>query len=300
MNTRGFALRAIVLVAAAVTVAACGGGGDSEPTSAPTSPTTTISAKTSPTTTIPGQTGPAATGVPGTSRPPGVPVPPPAPPVVVPPANNPPPVVPPPADPPPQLYGTIVIRTVTVSGVPVPGVAVRISLMQPCDPDSGSNAGIPEDANEVSRQEGITDHEGMATFTALLGCYYFGMTAPPGSNPVPEGLHSIFLKGAGVRVSGDLRFYDPEPGPDSDPCAVSTVARDLDELEEVPSGIASVRECDGKWAVIAWDSPGDTQRIVRNSADGWSTYVLFPHDICWAKAVVDGVPARLQPYFPSC
>ncbi|MEV6554924.1 hypothetical protein AB0M22_04320 [Nocardia sp. NPDC051756] len=195
----------------------------------------------------------------------------------------------------PLTFGTAVIRTQTLSGSPVPNVPVHLSLVQPCDPASQD---IPlGETVEVLRRDAVTDGAGIATFSVPTGCYFFGMgTPPPGTAPVPEGMHSLFLVREGQLVSGQLRFEEPGLAPS---CAAATIVHDLDDIGELTSANATVSQCDGAWAVIVWDSPGDSQRIVRHAVDGWITYVYFPHDVCWTKAAADGVPARLRPYF-SC
>ncbi|MCM6773608.1 hypothetical protein NDR87_09010 [Nocardia sp. CDC159] len=177
----------------------------------------------------------------------------------------------------------------------MPNVPVNVRLQRPCDPAARD---IPPEAKEVLRRDAVTDGNGVASFSVPVGCYYFAMGTPPaGATPVPEGMHSLFLVRGGQTVTGELRFEEPGLGSG---CAVQTVVHELDDLGELGTEAATVRECDGKWAVIAWDLPGDSQRIIRRAADGWVTYVYFPHDVCWAKASADGVPARMQKYFPSC
>ncbi|WP_431972707.1 hypothetical protein [Nocardia sp. bgisy134] len=199
---------------------------------------------------------------------------------------------PPPANP-PQGTGTVVIRTHTLNGAPVPNVPVELSLRQPCDP---AIKDIPTPSTEALRRDAVTDANGTATFTVPAGCYRFGMgTPPPGATPVPEGLHTLFLVHAGQTVTGKLRFQDSEP---SEPCAVQTVLRELDiRFDHLRSAKATVSQCDGKWAHIVWDSPGDSARIIRRTAGGWTNYVFFPHDICWGPASADGVPVRFKEYF---
>lgn len=208
------------------------------------------------------------------------------------PSANPSPGNPAPGNP-PSAFGTAVIRTQTLSGAPVPNVPVHLTLMQPCDPASQD---IPLGGTiEALRRDAITDSAGIATFSVPTGCYFFGMgTPPPGATPVPEGMHSLFLVREGQLVSGRLRFQEPGLAPS---CAAATIVHDLDDIGELTSANAAVSQCDGTWAVIVWDAPGDSQRIVRQAVDGWVTYVAFPHNVCWAKADADGVPARLRPYF---
>lgn len=204
--------------------------------------------------------------------------------------------LPPNTIPPAVGFGAIMLRTVTLSGAAVPDVPVHISLRQPCDP---ARLDIPVgETREALRQDAVTDATGSAVFTAPLGCYQFGMRAPAGTSPVPEGMHSAFVVESGQVVTGLLRFQEPGLPPT---CATETIVRDLDVSAEFRAARTLVSECDGAWAVIAWDLPGDTQRIVRRANAGpWTTYAVFPHDICWAEAMADGVPDRLRKYFPIC
>ncbi|MFI6221766.1 hypothetical protein ACIBEH_14520 [Nocardia salmonicida] len=195
------------------------------------------------------------------------------------------------ATPPAAATGTVVLRTVTLSGAPVPGVPVHLSLQQPCDP---SNNDIPlGETVETVRRDGVTDEQGRAAFVTEIGCYYFGMTAPSGTNPVPEGMHTLFLVAPGGTATGELRFQDaaPEPAP---ACAESTIEA---ELGVDPGPVATIPDCDGRWGVIRWDTPGDNQRLITRTSGTWTTYVRFPHDTCWTTAAADGVPARLRTYF---
>ncbi|TCJ99084.1 hypothetical protein [Nocardia alba] len=192
--------------------------------------------------------------------------------------------------PPEPATGTVVLRTVTLSGIPVPGVPVYLSLQQPCDP-SGNDIPVGETA-ETSRRDGVTDEQGRAAFVTELGCYRFGMTAPAGTNPVPEGMHSLFLVAQGGTVTGQLRFQDIAPEPAA--CAESTIET---ELGVDPGPVATIPDCDGKWGVIRWNTPGDNQRVITRTSGTWTTYVRFPHDICWSRAAADGVPDRLRTYF---
>ncbi|MEU4414651.1 hypothetical protein [Nocardia salmonicida] len=195
------------------------------------------------------------------------------------------------ATPPAAATGTVVLRTVTLSGAPVPGVPVHLSLQQPCDP---SNNDIPlGETAETVRRDGVTDEQGRAAFVTEIGCYYFGMTAPSGTNPVPEGMHTLFLVAPGGTATGELRFQDAAPEPAS-ACAESTIEA---ELGVDPGPVATIPDCDGRWGVIRWDAPGDNQRLITRTSGTWTTYVRFPHDTCWTTAAADGVPARLRTYF---
>ncbi|MGW4848411.1 hypothetical protein [Nocardia brasiliensis] len=145
-------------------------------------------------------------------------------------------------------------------------------------------------------QQAVTDSSGSATFAVPLGCYRFGMvTPPPGTKPVPEGMHHLFLVRAGETVEGLLRFDDAE----RPRCSPGAIAHDLDDIGGLTEYQAKVEYCDGAWALIVWDAPGDSLRIVRRTGGGWSTYLAFPHDQCWAKAAADGVPLTLKYNF-SC
>ncbi|RBO96601.1 hypothetical protein [Nocardia puris] len=209
-----------------------------------------------------------------------------------------PPSAPPPAIPPESpAQGTVVLETVTLGGAAVPGVPVTLMRMQPCDQ---ANNDIPLGATEIGRWDATTGSDGRATFTAPVGCYRFRMDPPAGTDPVPEGMHTLFVTHAGQHVTGQLRFNDPVSGPE---CAVTRIVDDLGrhgELGELGNYVPSVSGCDGGWAVIVWDIPGDSQRIVRHGPDGWRTYVRFPHNQCWSEAVADGAPARLDIYFTAC
>ncbi|KAF0847748.1 hypothetical protein [Nocardia caishijiensis] len=192
-----------------------------------------------------------------------------------------------PSPPPTPATGTIVLRTETVSGVAVPAVPVHLSRQEPCDPAAHD---IPVgETTETQRFDAVTDGDGRAAFTVSVGCYYFGMTAPAGTNPVPEGMHSAFLTAAGSTVDGLLRFQDS-----AGPCHPDGISADLGVLDN-----AAVIDCDGTWAVVRFATPGDNQRIIRRVDGTWTTYLLFPHETCWDTAESDGVPARLRPYF-SC
>ncbi|MFI6867007.1 hypothetical protein [Nocardia sp. NPDC050406] len=195
----------------------------------------------------------------------------------------------------PDAKSTVVLRTVSVQGVAIPYVPVRLSRFVPCDPASHD---LPEGTTEQVRWDGTTDANGQTGFLVPVGCYRFGMTPPPGTNPVPEGLHTLFVESEGQIVHGQLRFQDPAPDP---VCAGQTIVHDLGEGPPYTTATPTVSECDGFWAVISWDIPGDSQRIVRRGYDsGWTTYVRFPHDICWSQATAEGVPANLEKYFQNC
>ncbi|MGW6424724.1 hypothetical protein ACWF82_18780 [Nocardia sp. NPDC055053] len=259
----------------ALLLAGCGGGDPQTPgtpsSARPTTATSTsrppvlIPPTAGPVTAAPVDTAPVTTAVPTTPAQPG----------------------PPPA----SATGTVVLRTATLSGVPVPGVPVYLSLQQPCDPASHD---IPvAETTETQRLTGVTDSSGLAVFATATGCYRFGMTAPAGTNPVPEGMHSLFLVDAGATVTGQLRFQDA-PSEPATACAESTIET---ELGVDPAPAADISECDGQWAVVSWATPGDNQRIITRTSGTWTTYVLFPHTTCWDKATADGVPDRLRSYF---
>ncbi|RDI42951.1 hypothetical protein [Nocardia mexicana] len=202
----------------------------------------------------------------------------------------------PPGEPPapPDRSGTVILRTVTLSGIAVPYVPVDLRLVRPCDP---AGHDIAEGTPEVRRWDATTDANGQAVFAVPTGCFRFGMDPPAGTNPVPEGLHSLFVESPRQTVYGLLRFQDPAPDP---VCAPQTIVHDLGVGPPLDRAPATVGECDGYWAVIAWDVPGDSQRIVRHGDGGWTTYVVFPHDRCWRTAESDGAPAVLRKYFQAC
>ncbi|MFC7451078.1 hypothetical protein [Rhodococcus daqingensis] len=90
-----------------------------------------------------------------------------------------------------------------------------------------------------------------------------------------------------------------EAAPIAQPCDPEALTQDLTMDAFLAAATATVDHCADGWAVIRWDSPGDNQRIVRNLDGQWTTYVLFPHEVCWAQAAADGVPAALTKYFQS-
>ncbi len=190
--------------------------------------------------------------------------------------------------------GKVTIKTASLKGVAIPYVPVHLRLYQPCDPAGHDRT---EGTPEVQRFDGVTDLSGQAVFTVPVGCYGFDMEPVPGTDPVPEGMHTLFVETDGQAVTGNLRFQDPAPEP---VCAQQTINHDLKVESRLSSATAKVTGCDGKWSVIAWDVQGDSQRIVKHTNSGWTTYVGFPHDVCWAKAQKDGVPDRLKEYFTSC
>ncbi|MFC6012706.1 hypothetical protein [Nocardia lasii] len=263
-----------VIAGMTLLVTACGGG---EP-QAPSTPRPSV------TSTAPAPTATAAPADAPDDATPGAP----APTVVAPPEPGASTTAPPPE----SATGTIVLRTVTVSGVPVPAVPVRLSLRRPCDP-VGHDIPLGE-TTEALRRDGITDDQGSATFTVPTGCYHFGMTAPAGTNPVPEGMHSLFLVTPGSTITGKLRFNDAAP---ASACAESTIETELG-VDMAPA--ATISDCDEQWAVVRWDSPGDNQRVITRTSGTWTTYVLFPHVTCWTTAFTDGVPQPLRHYFHNC
>ncbi|MFE6920536.1 hypothetical protein ACFVAV_05770 [Nocardia sp. NPDC057663] len=260
-----------VIAGVTLALAGCGTGGDPQAPamSSPVRPSSTTSSSTAPVAI------PPTRGVPTAAA------------TVRPSASTPAP----PGPPPTPATGTVILRTATLSGLPVPGVPVYLSLQQPCDP-AGHDIPVGE-TTETRRLDGVTDSSGLAAFTTVTGCYRFGMTAPAGTDPVPEGMHTLFLVDQGATVTGQLRFQDtsPEPAP---ACAESTIET---ELGVDPAPAADISECDGQWAVISWTVPGDNQRIITRTSGTWTTYVLFPHTTCWDTAAADGVPDRLRPYF---
>ncbi|WP_306363955.1 hypothetical protein [Nocardia sp. CC227C] len=191
--------------------------------------------------------------------------------------------------------GTVVLRTLSLSGIAIPYVPVELALLRPCDPLGHD---LPEGTPEVRRWDATTGIDGQATFSVPVGCYRFGMNAPPGTDPVPEGMHTLFVESDGQTVFGSLRFQDPAPEP---VCAPQTIVHDLGEGPPYTTATPTVPECDGYWAVISWDIPGDSQRIVRRAhGSPWRTYVSFPHDVCRAEAAADGLPVELEKYFSVC
>ncbi|QBS46481.1 hypothetical protein DMB37_36015 [Nocardia sp. CS682] len=189
------------------------------------------------------------------------------------------------------------LRTITLSGTRVPNVPITLRLRQPCNPATHD---IPPNTTEVLRRDTVTDQNGSATLPLPLGCYTLDTNSPPpGMTPFPKGSQRLFLKYAGLTVNGELRFQESGPQP---PCSAQTVVLELHDRDKLDDHLLganpTVRDCDGQWAFVAWDSPGDNARLIRRAANGWTTYVRFPHDVCWAKAAGDGVPARMKDRFP--
>ncbi|MEV0246102.1 hypothetical protein AB0H76_05875 [Nocardia sp. NPDC050712] len=175
---------------------------------------------------------------------------------------------------------------------------MNLRLVTPCDPAAHD---IPvEGVQETQRFTGTTDATGRAVFTVPVGCYRMGMGQPPaGTRPVPEGMHTLFVTRAGEAVEGSFRFQDAGWPP---VCSTETIVNDLAAGGELYAGqadpaLAQLRDCEGTWGVISWNTPGDTQRIVHHNFERWTTYVAFPHDTCWTEATRAGVPERLRPYF---
>ncbi|MGX1808069.1 hypothetical protein ACWIGI_20310 [Nocardia sp. NPDC055321] len=191
--------------------------------------------------------------------------------------------------------GAVAIRTATLGGTAIPYVPVHLRLYRPCDPATHD---LPEGTPESQRWDAVTDIDGQAVFSVPVGCYRFGMDPPVGTNPAPEGLHTLFVETAGQVVNGRLRFQDPAPQP---LCASQAIVHDLAVEEGLRKATPTVTDCDGSWAVISWNVPGDSQRIVHRGTDfGWKNYVVFPHQVCLDKAKTDGVPAPLHKYFSPC
>lgn len=101
--------------------------------------------------------------------------------------------------------------------------------------------------------------DGRIAFTVPVGRYRFGMNPPPGTDPVPEGMHTLFVTTEGQVVTDSLRFQDPASAPS---CPSQTIVDDLDVGEPQSSVAATVPECHGSSAVIGWDMPGDSRRIM--------------------------------------
>lgn len=271
MGTRRF-LQTVFMVGALAVATACGSD-DSEPKT--TAPVVTVTS-TSP----PGAPGVTTPNAPGASAPQAKEPTSPVPPKPQTPTGN----------------GTVIIRTHSLQGIAIPYVPVNLRLYQGCDPNSND---FPEGLPEAQRWDDTTDVNGQAVFAVPVGCYRFGMNAPAGTNPVPEGMHTILVKTDGETVYGSLRFQDPAPTPI---CASQTIVHDLDVDPYLEAATPTVTDCDGSWAVIRWeDSPGDNQRIVhRDYGTPWTAYVYFPHDVCRAEAQADGIPANLEKYFQVC
>ncbi len=257
-------MRIACTIVVALTLAACGNG---EPTS-PAGPN-------EPTATPPGLTGPAPSATPGSTNPAPASTDGPAPSRA------------------PAHYGTVMILTRTLSGTPVPQVPIELRRIEPCDL---ARREAPMPSQVVSVGKHVTGADGRAMVDVPIGCYRFTMTAPPGTSPVPEGMHTLYLAKQFEEVYGELRFTDPAP---AGGCAADQVVPDLKLDQRLAPAKAKVSQCNGYWAVVAGDVPGDSQRIARYADGKWTTYVAFPHNRCWPQALSDGVPAGYRPYF-SC
>ncbi|MFD3591214.1 hypothetical protein ACFWU5_00695 [Nocardia sp. NPDC058640] len=172
----------------------------------------------------------------------------------------------------------------------MPNVLVHLALHRPCDPVSHDIK--TGETSEAARFDAHTDAQGIATFPNVpVGCYYFGMTPPEGSSPVPVGMHTLFLTTAGATQKGTLEFNNMTSSPNCDETTIET------SLGVDPAPAITIDLCDGAWAVVRWDSRGDNQQIINSNVGGWQTYTIFPHTICWAKATADGVPDRFKRFF---
>ncbi|MFY1620954.1 hypothetical protein [Micromonospora sp. WMMD736] len=83
-------------------------------------------------------------------------------------------------------------------------------------------------------------------------------------------------------------------------CDAREISGDLDLPDYQRNARAEVTECEWPWAVIRWEVPGDSQRMVHLVDAKWRTYVAFPHRTCWDDARADGVPMAFQKYFGGC
>ncbi|WP_330249209.1 hypothetical protein OG874_22960 [Nocardia sp. NBC_00565] len=107
---------------------------------------------------------------------------------------------------------------------------------------------------------------------------------------------------AAVAVAAAACGGDNESSPparDGTTCSAEAIAADLDLSGQLLAATPTSTSCDGHWAIMVWDVPGDSQRLVRYVGTKWTTYVNFPHNVCWSNAAADGVPADLRHYFTS-
>ncbi|NUS43603.1 MAG: hypothetical protein HOQ24_07950 [Mycobacteriaceae bacterium] len=197
----------------------------------------------------------------------------------------------------PAPVGRIVVEARTRSGKPVAGTAVTARRAAQCD---SARRDIPPGTAYLDTFTGTVGAGGSIVFGGVpLGCYSASMTPPTGSNPVPEGMHSAFLTTGSPNVTITFRFND-SPASTPGACTAAAIAADLDLPQAQKSAAAKVAYCKGDWAVISWNVPGDSQRLVQHRGAAWTTYVSFPHNQCWSEAKRNGVPADLVKYFGKC
>ena len=130
---------------------------------------------------------------------------------------------------------TLVVRTRTLSGVPVPNVPVLARRMQPCNPEQHD---IPPGGTEFERFTGVTDSSGVLTLDVSTGCYQLSMTPPAEPKPVAEGMHSAFPTEPGSTAEVEFRFQDPDT-PTTAPQPRDPAARV--PVSSIPSGPVSRR-----------------------------------------------------------
>lgn len=106
-----------------------------------------------------------------------------------------------------QTPSTIMLRTRTPSGAAIPGVDVKLTLIERCD---AALQNIPADASDHSvGLSATTDANGSATFVAVVGCYYFEIKgAPQGRTPVTAGRQTLFLTTPGQVADAPLILRD--------------------------------------------------------------------------------------------
>ncbi|WP_018161235.1 hypothetical protein [Smaragdicoccus niigatensis] len=167
--------------------------------------------------------------------------------------------------------------------VPMQGMTVRASRISPCDPEKGY---LPPTDAFIDKFTAVTDVQGRATFTGIpLGCYY--VTADDNKDyQLASGSNGgVFLTSSQPNAEAGLEFER------------NTSRCDPASFNMTPYfNAAVVQYCDGQWALVNNDSPGDTARLLRWNETGWVSYAAFPTNDCRSKAVSDGVPSQ---YFSS-
>lgn len=192
----------------------------------------------------------------------------------------------------PLVDGTIVVESKTLNGVAVPNTAVTIQRAAECN---AAQRDIPPGTTYTDTFSGATGNDGRVVFDSIpIGCYSVSAKPHANANPVPEGQHSAFLTVDARNQTVTFRFYDDAA---TDPCSTAGIVADLGVDPALQKATATVTDCAGGWAIIRWDAPGDTQRMIHHVAGKWTTYMVFPSQKCWKEAQSEGVPDDLKKYF---
>lgn len=136
-------------------------------------------------------------------------------------------------NPDPNGRATLVVHTLTTSGVAVPNVPVTATRKAPCNAEQND---IPPDAASFEQFTGVTDHDtAVVTFDVPVGCYVLSMTPPASPKPVPTDAFNVFVTEPGSTVQHIIRFEDPGAPPAPQPR--NTEARV--PVSSIPSGPVS-------------------------------------------------------------